>query len=66
MSKMSCSHRAQGKHTISIGSSYSHSVALTTVGDRLETKWQTQWYLKWGWFPTPKEVTIYVNKKYDC
>jgi len=66
MSTMSCSHPNQVKHTRSFGSNYKHSVTSSTAGDKYETLWHTEWYLKWGWFPTPREVVIYTNKKYDC
>lgn len=66
MARMSCSHRVQGKHTRSFGSNYSHRIDRGIGNDLLETLWHTEWYLRWGWFPTPREVVVYVNKRYDC
>lgn len=66
MATMSCSHPVQSKHTRTIGSNYSHRIDKGLANQLLETLWHKEWYLKWGWFPTPREVVVYVNKVYNC
>lgn len=65
MAVFSCSHPNQAKHTVSFASSYKHAIS-SSGGDKYETLWRTEWYLKWGWFPTPREVLVHTNKRLDC